>query len=130
MTETTSIAGTVYRIADLRPIADRLPTVEVAIGQLREAAGPGHTYWIDRAGHHIGPDDLLKDWEAAKRHPDWADHVATIEQADLTDPIWLYEDGSIIDGVHRLTRALRDGVEQVPVKYFQASDLPKEAHGH
>lgn len=123
--ETTNLAGRVYEIRALQPIADRLPTEHVPVSQLQEAVGKGNTYWFDRNGRDLGPYQLLVDWETAIKNPASADHIATINRADLTRPIWIYQDGTVFDGIHRLTRAVRDDVKQIPIKRFAKSDLPK-----
>jgi hypothetical protein len=124
--ETTSVGGVVYDVDALRYHAEQLPVEEVPIVIFQEWVGPDHRYWIDRNGEPLGPHDVLSDWEAAVRNPAWADHVATIQRADLTVPIWVHEQsGHVFDGMHRLTRALLDQRPTILVRTFRS--LPDAA---
>ncbi len=118
--ETTSINGRVYTIDSLRQLADSIVAQEIPLAELADAVSQGNTYWIDRAGNHIGPHDMVTDWPAAQQNPAWADHVASIERANLDEPIWMTEDGAVFDGMHRLTRAFLDGKKTIKVKIFTA----------
>lgn len=42
------------------------------------------------------------------------EHAQRIEAADLTDPILLAPDGYLIDGMHRVAKAVLHGVEAIP----------------
>lgn len=123
--ETTSVHGKIYNIALLEPFAAQLKTEEIPLMEVREAVSEGHYYWEDRSGNKLGPHQILKDWDAAQRNDDWADHVATIKRADVSDPIWIADDGHVFNGMHRLTRAFLDHPATIKVKRF--SSLPKEA---
>jgi hypothetical protein len=123
--ETTSVNGNIYNVELLESFAEQLESEEVPLEKLEEAVGEGHYYWEDRSGNKLGPSQILKDWEAAQRNEDWADHVATIKRADLSNPIWISADGHVFNGMHRLTRAFIDKVPTIKVKKF--SSLPDEA---
>lgn len=125
--ETTSSGGRVYNVEALEPFAERLEAKEVPLEDLRYAVSEGHYYWEDRKGEKLGPHQILQDWEAAQQNEDWADHVATIKRADLTHPIWMAADGTIINGTHRLTRAFLDHAETINVRIF--GELSPEVEG-
>lgn len=115
--ETTFVNGRVYANAELERYMETLPVEEVPLVELADQVGPEHTYWIDEVGAPLRPYDLLKDWNAALENPLWKSHVASIQRANLDTPIWKVRDGHVIDGMHRLTRAVLDGVETVKVRF-------------
>ncbi len=43
-----------------------------------------------------------------------AEHARLIREVDLTFPIILAPDGRVMDGMHRVARALLDGVSTLP----------------
>lgn len=124
--ETTSFNGKTYDIAILKQTAEHLPIEQIAVETLKEQVSDEHTYWLDRDGHKLGPFHFLKDWEAAKNTPAWQDHAATIEKADLAQPLFIMRDsGIVIDGMHRLTKAFLDHKTTLPAQYFD--ELPTDA---
>jgi L-ribulose-5-phosphate 3-epimerase UlaE len=48
----------------------------------------------------------------------FVEHMKLVEDADLSYPIILNEDGAIIDGRHRLCKALLEGHETIRVQRF------------
>ncbi len=52
------------------------------------------------------------------------DHVRLIEQVDLTYPIILGADGRVMDGTHRIARAILDGVTTIPAVRFEVDPEP------
>ena len=53
-----------------------------------------------------------------------AGHAKAIQQADLSYPIILSEDGEIMDGRHRLMKALIDGVDTIKAVRFETNPVP------
>ncbi len=53
-------------------------------------------------------------------------HMRMVASADLEHPILLNEDGVLIDGRHRLARAMLDGEPTIKVKRFDAD--PKDGY--
>lgn len=53
-----------------------------------------------------------------------AEHCRLIAEADLAHPIILGEDGRVMDGMHRVCRALLDGVEELPAVRFERDPEP------
>lgn len=124
-TETTTVEGKLYKVALLESYADQLETTEIPLSELKEAVSSTHHYWEDKKGQILGPFQLLEDWQAAQKNPDWSQHIDTILRADTSDPIWIAPDGHVFNGVHRLTRAFLDNHEKIKAKKFPR--LPKEA---
>ncbi len=52
------------------------------------------------------------------------EHAALIADADLTHPIILGADGRVMDGMHRIARALMDGCETVRAVRFPVDPDP------
>jgi hypothetical protein len=52
------------------------------------------------------------------------DHLDRVDHADLSRPILLSEAGVVMDGVHRLCRALREGRETVLAVRFSPTPPP------
>jgi hypothetical protein len=53
-----------------------------------------------------------------------ADHCRRIMDADLTRPIIFDADGSLMDGGHRIARALLEGKDSLPAVRFRTSPEP------
>ena len=51
-------------------------------------------------------------------------HLQLIERADLSFPIILGADGRVMDGMHRVTRALRDGHSEIQAVRFERDPEP------
>jgi hypothetical protein len=51
-------------------------------------------------------------------------HVRLIDEADPGYPIILAADGSVMDGMHRVARALRSGVQDIEAVRFHADPPP------
>ena len=51
-------------------------------------------------------------------------HAQLIEAADLSYPIILDADGNVMDGMHRVCKALRDNVPAVPCVRFEVTPVP------
>lgn len=91
-------------------------------------------YWKVSDGEMIGPSDLLsayesvgQDWaRVAEERPDWILHIRKVVRADRhQDFPLLVHAGTLIDGVHRLTRAIADGAVSIPA--YVLYELPSEA---
>jgi hypothetical protein len=55
---------------------------------------------------------------------DYYVHFTRVTDADLTVPIILRDDGYIMDGWHRVIKALATGVKQLPAKQFEKNPKP------
>ena len=73
-------------------LTEGLPTEEIELGDVLEI---DTVYWFDS-----------RDLPTVRRV---VEHAALIEEVDLSYPIILAPDGRVMDGMHRVARALRDG---------------------
>ena len=55
---------------------------------------------------------------------DFIMHMRAVQSADLSFPIILDEDGEIMDGRHRLMRAILEGCETIKAVRFQENPAP------
>lgn len=51
-------------------------------------------------------------------------HMKAVNDADLDKPIILDEDGELMDGRHRLMRAMLNGAETIKVVRFEENPVP------
>lgn len=124
--ETTEVDGQYYDVDMLKTYAEELPIETLPLSSLAELVSEHHQYWDIDDGTSIGPYEILKNWDMAQRNPLWEAHVASIKQARLDNPIWIYRPtGMVFDGAHRLTRAFLDGKDTIKVR--QWDELPKTA---
>ena len=52
------------------------------------------------------------------------EHAELIDQADLSYPIILDQSGRVMDGMHRVCKALMNGVERIPCVQFPIDPKP------
>lgn len=123
--ETSRIGDKIIDVGVLAKFAENLPVETAPTKTFENAVGENQHYWIAEDGQHIGPFEILKNWEFAQKNPLWTEHVNSIKNANLDNPIWISPDGIVFDGMHRLTRAFLDGVKEIKVRRFK--ELPKEA---
>ena len=72
------------------------------------------------------PVDHLYTWYAKDFHNlrDLASYIRAVNAADLNYPIILDEDGVIMDGRHRIVRALVEGRETIKAVRFETNPPP------
>jgi len=51
-------------------------------------------------------------------------HMQLIDQVDLIYPIILDQDGRVMDGMHRVCRAVREGMDKIPAVRFVTNPEP------
>lgn len=87
--------------------------------------------------------ELDQEWSGDDERPTWrafVAHMRLIHDADLTYPIILSADGAVMDGRHRIAKALFDGREHIDAVQFdrdpdpdhvgkRPTDLPYEEEG-
>lgn len=76
--------------------------------------------------------ELDEPWHGDDEQPSWramVDHVKLIADADLAYPIILAADGRVMDGMHRVAKALLEGRETIDAVRFEA-DPPPDHVGH
>jgi len=126
----TQFGGKQYEVGKLKSVAEQLPTTEYPLGD-RSALEDilESKYWNTSDGQSIGPSDLLAafeqsggDWNKVKEaHLEWSVHVDKVMRVDYRFPS-LMHDGHLIDGIHRLTKALSENALTLPVKVLD--ELP------
>ena len=87
--------------------AKDLPVVQVPISGLREFDEP---YWY---GHGTIPTCRSI-----------AEHAKLIDESDLKFPIILSSDGRVMDGMHRVAKALMQNITDLPAKQFSQDPEP------
>ena len=88
-------------------MAERLPIVQVPLSAIREL---DETYWYD---HGYAPTCRSV-----------AEHALLIDQVDLSFPILLSSDGRVMDGMHRVAKALIRNQASLPARQFAQDPEP------
>ena len=88
-------------------LAADLPVIEVPLVAIRELDEP---YWFD---HGYAPTCRAV-----------AEHAQLINEADLGFPIILSADGRVMDGMHRVAKALIHNASSLPAKRFVQDPEP------
>ncbi len=99
------MAWDVERLVEL---AQDLPRARVALASIREL---DEVYWFD--GHEEKPTCrkvIL--------------HIRLINEAELSHPIILGADGRVMDGMHRVAKALLQGEEEIEAVRFEQDPAP------
>lgn len=81
----------------------RLPVQEVSIEEISEI---DENWWYQEPGQAPTPRSITK-------------HLNTIEKTELKYPIILCADGRLMDGMHRIVKALAEGRRTIPAVRFQ-----------
>lgn len=67
-------------------------------------------------------------WDVSREAPmtprALAEHLALVDAADLSYPVIRSADGRLMDGMHRLVRALREGQSQIRAVRFPVTPPP------
>lgn len=71
--------------------------------------------------HHMDLSDVLWD-DCTPRQ--MAGHILAVQNADLSKPIILCADGSILDGRHRVVKAIAEGKPSVKAVRFAENPVP------
>ncbi|HEY2874105.1 MAG TPA: hypothetical protein VGJ56_19425 [Reyranella sp.] len=98
------LAWDVDRLVEL---TEPLPVVQVPLAAIREL---DEAYWFD---HGYAPTCRAV-----------AEHARLIDEADLRYPIILSADGGVMDGMHRVAKALIQKVDRLPAKRFVQDPAP------
>lgn len=83
-----------------------LPVRQVPLGEIRE---------------------LDERWSGDDERPTWramVEHIRLLEAADLSFPIILSADGRVMDGMHRVTKALLQGRDFIDAVQFREDPPP------
>ena len=98
------LAWDVDRLVDLTAL---FPPKKVPLGEIRE---------LDH--QDVFGDDGRHTWRSMLAH------LALIDAADLSYPIILSADGSVMDGMHRVCKAVREGRETIDAVQFTVDPEP------
>jgi ribosomal protein L37E len=77
--------------------------------------------WTDANNMPVSPSDVMS------RMDDFPDHAARIRAADMSWCILLDKDNTVIDGMHRLCRAVLDGDWVTMCAKYVPDDMMKQA---
>ena len=75
--------------------------------------------------------ELAEPWFGADESPTWqalVEHVQLMDAADLSFPIILGADGTVMDGMHRVAKALRAGHTDIEAVQFIVDPPPDEVN--
>lgn len=131
---TTEYDGVLYDAYKLIHFSESLPEENIPINTLSYVSS--NNYWKDSKGRWLGPHHILDvaekygdniNWEEIiMNNPDWATEIEKIRNADYVNhPLLVVGDDYVVDGIHRLTKALLDKVLEIKIKRFDT--LPVEA---
>ncbi len=119
-----------YDVYKLIELARPFESSEIPIASIGQAALEDRC-WDDLNEALFSPKQFLDSYESAgswaaleTAHPEWKEHIKRVAQADLSHPILICKD-EMLDGMHRLIRALSEGRTSILAKHFDA--LPDEA---
>ena len=99
------LAWDVRRLVEL---TSGLPVKEIQISDISEL---DETHWYEHEGNSPTCRSLLQ-------------HMQQIDEVDISYPIILDRDGRLMDGMHRVCRAVRDGIDRVPAVRFVTNPEP------
>lgn len=99
------LAWDVRRLIEL---SCELPVEQVLLADVAEL---DETHWYAHEGDSPTCRSLLE-------------HMNLIDEVDSSYPIILDQDGRVMDGMHRVCRAVRDGKKQVPAVRFRTTPDP------
>lgn len=89
-------------------LASALPVKQVQISDIAEM---DETHWYEHEGDSPTCRSLLE-------------HMQLIDEVDLSYPIILDRDGRVMDGMHRVCRAFREGKDSVQATRFATNPEP------
>ncbi|WP_036593230.1 hypothetical protein [Ottowia thiooxydans] len=85
-----------------------LPVHDVPLAQIRELDEP---YWFEHEDAPPTPRAIVE-------------HLKLMDSCDLKWPIVLSSDGRLMDGMHRVAQALREGRTHIPAVRFSTDPAP------
>lgn len=85
-----------------------LPRKFVRLESIREL---DEAYWRDKGDPHLTCREIIE-------------HLKLIQEADLSYPIILSADGGIMDGMHRVARAVLEGRDEIEAVQFMRDPEP------
>jgi hypothetical protein len=97
-----------WDVARLLELSRDLPSFELPLREVQELDEP---YWFS-------------DGESSPTCRVLVEHMALVEHADLSFPIVLSADGRVMDGMHRVAKALLAGLDGVRAVRFETDPEP------
>lgn len=97
-----------WDIRRLVELARDFPVEEI---QLADIAELDEAHWYEHEGDSPTCRSFLQ-------------HMQLIDEVDLSYPIILDRDGRVMDGMHRVCRAVREGIDSIPAVRFAANPEP------
>ena len=97
-----------WDIRRLIKLSRELPVEQVSLADVAEL---DETHWYEHEGNSPTCRSLLE-------------HMKLIDEVDTSYPIILDQDGRVMDGMHRVCRAAREGEEQVQAVRFRTTPEP------
>jgi hypothetical protein len=88
-------------------VAQNLPVIQVPLSAIRELDEP---YWYGN--------DVVPTCRSV------AEHARLINEADLAHPLILSSDGRVMDGMHRVAKAVVQNLDRLPAKKFVQDPVP------
>ena len=98
-------------IWDIHKLIEKSEALEVITIDLSEITELDMTYWYDEEGDRPTCRSV-------------AQHARLINECDLSHPIILAADGSVMDGMHRVCKALLQGKKSIPARQFNRTPDP------
>jgi len=95
-----------WDVRKLLELTDGLPVEEIPLSDIRELDEP---FWFELGGE-------------APTCRSIAGHATLIRDADLSYPIVVDPDGRVMDGMHRVCKALIEGANRIPA--YRLVELP------
>jgi hypothetical protein len=105
------MAWDVFRLIEL---SSSLPVKELAVDTFAEI---DTVYWFDADYHRPTIRSVIL-------------HAELIRDADLSFPIILGADGRVMDGMHRIARAVMEGQTTIPARRFPVDPRPDHRNCH
>ena len=102
----TDHGSLIWDVGRLVELAKDLPRIAVPLSEIREIDEP---YWF----HHDAPTCRVV-----------LDHLKLVEAADLSHPILLCSRGRVMDGMHRVLKALWQGQTTIDARRFAQDPEP------
>lgn len=96
---------------DIRRLVELTRDFPVEQIQLADIAELDETHWYEHEGDSPTCRSLLQ-------------HMQLIDEVDLSYPIILDRDGRVMDGMHRICRAVREGIDRIPAVRFVTNPEP------
>lgn len=96
---------------DIRRLVELARDLTVEQVQLADIAELDETHWYEHEGDSPTCRSLVK-------------HMQLIDEVDLSYPIILDRDGRVMDGMHRVCKAVREGKDSVPAVRFVTNPEP------